>query len=179
MTFKTLLIDSSNYRNFKNIRYALYFAMIIIGAFIMQPRTQFATHPSISEKMGWNSSDIIGVLLIIGTIAFVIYSYSKTYKIEGQLTILEDKVKIENKHGIFDYRFNEMNKLEINRGATYHYEYQSDNYLHEANNWLSFHYNGETHQYEFIIDSMEKNAEFEKLVEELKNRRIGLAYLSI
>lgn len=178
--FDTKLIDSTNYRKLKGIRYSLYVLLMIIAAFLIEPQTLFKRHMSLQERMSLDFWLIIGVLLAVGAIAGIIYFYSIQFEEKGRLRIFTNGIEI-SKQQISDLSvdYQEMEGLKIERGATYHYEYQRDNYLHKANNWVSFEHKGKRHKHEFIIDSAVKNKEFEDMVTVLRRNRIQCEYLSI
>ncbi|MEZ4986264.1 MAG: hypothetical protein R2795_14695 [Saprospiraceae bacterium] len=154
--FETKLIDSTNYRKLKWARYSLYYLLLIIGSVLVEPRGRFQRHMSLQERLDLDLGNVVGVLLIIGVITVAIYYYSIQFEKKGEVRFSNNSIQIINQFDNLLLTFDEIEDLKIVRGATYHYEYRDDNYLHEANNWVSFTCDKKRHEYEFIIDSLEK-----------------------
>ncbi len=177
--FEATLIDSTNYKKLKWIRYSFYFVLLFIGGLLVEPRTQFQRNMSLQERLNLDFGNIVGLFLIIGTIAIIVYFYSIKFEEKGRISFFRNNIQIKDQFDTFLLKFNEIEDVLIKRGSTYHYEYQRDNYLFKANNWISFKYDKSIYKYEFIIDSAEKNKEFERLIRELRTERINFKYLSI
>ena len=92
--------------------------------------------------------------------------------------ISEGEIEIE-KEAINIFNISEIENLEIQRGATYHYTHQYDNELIDFNNFLRFTKNGKSYEYEFCIDSKAKNEAFENMIYSLQKNRTKLYYTSI
>lgn len=177
--FDTKLIDSSNYKKLKWVRYTLYIVLLSIGSVLVEPKTQFGLEISLQERLDLDLGNIVGILLIIGVLTASIYFYSTSYKEKGQISFFRDRILIVQELDKISLHYNDIKDLEIRRGATYHYEYQRDNYIHQANNWLSFNHNTCAYKYEFIIDSAAKNTAFESLILELRKESIKFEFKSI
>jgi hypothetical protein len=134
---------------------------------------------SLQERLGLDIGNVIGLLLIVVTIAGIIYFHSIQFEEKGEIRFSDKGIQVFNQSHNFLIKFEEIENLKIERGATYHYEYKRDNYLHKANNWVSFMHDEKPHKYEFIIDSSQKNEEFEQLIIELRKSRVRCEYLSI
>lgn len=72
-----------------------------------------------------------------------------------------------------------LDHIEIQRGATHHYSHDINNEIVNVNNYLRFIENKKPYTFEFTIDSKQKNAEFEELIQTLQKSKIKLHYTSI
>lgn len=179
LLFKAEIISSQRYRKFKNIRYTIYFILLFIASLFISPQTATSIHPSFIERVALNYILIYSILIGIALLAVALYIYSKNYKIIGELDIYTDKLMLIEDGIKTAYVIKELDKIEIKRGSTYHYEYQSDNYLHDANNWLIFEHNSIKKEIEFKIDSSQHNKYFENMISTLANQKAPILYSSI
>lgn len=177
--FESSIISSAKYLSLKRVRYILYSIILILIWSIIRPRTMYKEYDSLAEIMGWDISFIFGLICVSIVVAFGLYYYSIQYPIFGNLCFSEKMIIINIGDEHHCYPYGEIEDLKIERGATYHYEYKKDNYLFEADNWISFLYHGKVHKCEFIIDSAKKNKQFEQLVHQLRTWKQKFVYKSI
>lgn len=135
--FESSLVDGSLYRRLKHVRYTFYFLIILLVPFVYVAGGMRAK-PSMAERLGWDPGFIIFLLAAVGISALLLYAYSTRYRILGTFTITSKGIEIEGRRITGNYPFTEIQNLLIERGATYHYADNRDNYLHEADNWISF-----------------------------------------
>lgn len=179
LLFKAEIISSQRYRKLKKIRYTIYFILLFIASLFISPQTATSIYPSFIDRMALNYTLIFSILIGIALLAVVLYIYSKSYKIIGELEIYLDSISVIEEGKKTAYMMNELDKIAIKRGSTFHYEYQSDNYLHDANNWLLFEHNSLKKQIEFKIDSSQHNKDFENMISTLVNQQLPIIYSSI
>ena len=172
--FATELTDGSQFRLYQKISWYLMilFFILSLGFTILS-----------GKIMSQDNVDIIQHPFAIFTysllaISLVFYIYSRIKKPLGTLKIFDDKIEIQEKSA-HTYDFNQLSNFEIQRGSTYHYTHQTGNEIVKVSNYLRFNNNGESKEYEFLIDSKKKNAAFESMIYTLLKNRIKLYYTSI
>ena len=134
---------------------------------------------SASDKLGLNAEYIWYLFIIVGIITILFYFYTKKYKVIGSLIINSNQILCEVLSEKHIFLFSEIQTLQLNRGSTWHYSYQQYNYLVKTNNWIDIETANEKHNYEFLIQSEYQNAEFERMVEFLRQNINGFVYKSI
>ena len=133
-------------------------------------------------KSGENETTFFTLYVVLSVIvlitALVLYFYMKARIIRGHIKIFKDKVELSQAR-THTYSFDSIDNLEIQRGSTYHYSYQVINKIVKVGNFLRFSIDGEPKEFEFLIDSKEKNQSFESAINTLQQNRIKLHYTSI
>ncbi|MEP6647042.1 MAG: hypothetical protein ABJC12_08125 [Saprospiraceae bacterium] len=170
------IIDSKRYVKWRPYRYALYIACFLLFYMTIRPLGR----PSISDYISVNNIFVYGLLLVLIIIGTVLYFYSKNYVILGELVIDEDIVTIQlNNKPSCVYQINNLEEFKISRGSTLHHE-DEDRFPPETNdNWISYLYKNVSYKYEFCLDTIEKNAEFEKVIYALRVKYSTFYYESI
>lgn len=183
MSVEFVIINSDRFRNLKNYRYALYFLLLILYFLIHKVRSNrnvnISQPFSASDKLGLNAEYIWYLFIFLGIITILFYFYTKKYKVIGSFIINSNQIlcKVLSDQKIF--LFSEIQTLQLNRGSTWHYSYQQDNYLVKTNNWIDIETAIGTYNYEFLIQSEYQNSEFERMVEFLRQNINGFVYKSI
>ncbi|MDF1694940.1 MAG: hypothetical protein P1U56_03875 [Saprospiraceae bacterium] len=169
--FETELVDGSRFRKYqKKVMYLiLLFSILGVGFSIFLDDNSL----SIVEMTPYY---ILTYGVLISSIVLYFYMNKKVPK--GILKIYTDKIVVSNSKNN-SYPINSIANFEIQRGATYHYSHDIGNELIKFNNFLRFNYNDINHEYEFIIDSKEKNNQFETMIQQLHKHKIKLYYTSI
>jgi hypothetical protein len=103
-----------------------------------------------------------------------LYFYTKKYTILGKLTIDETQIicELSGQNQVFLYE--NIISLTLERGSTWHIEYQKDNQLVEADNWIEIETHRENFKYEFLIVSLKNNLEFEQMIPLLRKKVANL-----
>lgn len=183
MNFEFVIINSDRFRNLKNYRYALYFLLLILYFLIHKVRSNrnvnISEPFSASDKLGLNAEYIWYLFIFLGIITILFYFYTKKYKVIGSFIINSNQIICEVLSEKHIFLFSEIQSLQLNRGSTWHYSYQIDNYLVNSNNWIDIETANEKHNYEFLIQSEYQNAEFQRMVELLRQNINGFEYKSI
>jgi hypothetical protein len=171
--FKTELTDGRIFRKYQKISWliVILFFVMSLGFSIFSGEYPEDTIDSIQIPFA-----IFAYSLLAISAAFYFYSIKK--RVCGILKIFVDKIEIQNNESNA-YTFDQLTNFEIQRGSTYHYTHQIDNVLIKVNNFVRFTVNKEAHEYEFYIDSKDKNKAFESMIDSLQKNRVKLHYTSI
>lgn len=135
--------------------------------------------PSIVERLQIDLGFFLMTSLIVILIAVGLYLFSTRHEEIGELTLSTNQIQIKVDDTLQTYSISNVTDLKIERGATFHYAYKERNYLQRADNWISFVASGQVHQYEFLLESIEQNRQFEILVQKLRKGRFPVFYASI
>ena len=185
LLFETKIIDSNIFRKLQPLRYCIYFVLIFIAFLLVRSTRRYhypyrsrEVYPNLANMLNLNENIIFIVFLALGILAVALHFYSKKYKHLGNLLIMDNEFIFKRNKSIEVFKFKDLSDIKITRGATFHYEYKDDNYLVKFDNWLSFQNNGEF-KIEFLIDSVDKNEEFEKMMNEVLKYQYDIKYFSI
>ena len=170
LLFETQLVDGSKFRKFR--KYLLWTG----PAYMVLSMSIHIFWPS-SKDLKWDTltSSVAIIFYAIVIVSIILYYYSERIIPKGILKIGEEHIKIE-KDKVSSFKIEDVNNFEIQRGSTYHYTHQTGNELIKFNNYLRFTYNDTSYEYEFCIDSKQKNTEFEAMIHTLQKNRINLYY---
>ncbi len=170
------IINSKRYTRLRPIRYSIYIICFLLFYIPIRPLGR----PSVTDYLGINRTLVYGVLIALIIIAIILYRYSKNYEWHGNLTLDSDHVTIS----LFNleplsFSIPELKNFKISRGSTVHHT-EDDRYPPETNdNWISFTINEIEYKYEFSIETLEINNEFEKVIYDLRNKYNSFYYESI
>ncbi len=172
MTFRSQLIDSTAFQKWKYVRYGLYSMAILYFPLLLAAGALF--------RLRILSADFIfGPIIFFVALGMLIQVLTKVPRKQGALTIGPREIMIEGVGFDADFDMAHVRNLKFERGSTYHLLYQNDDWEYSGDNWLEFSYKGQRYVYEFDIDSVDKNEEFEDLLKELRRNRIQLEFKSI
>jgi len=178
--FSAVLINADRYRKLKAVRYVMYFILLFYYGISISPRmANSSRYPSLLQRLSINSEVYYGILIILVLATIILYFYSTRHEELGQFNIGLQQIEIETNGKKEVFPFEELSKLRIERGATYHYSHKKRNYLKKHNNWISFECKGTPIRYEFLIDSGRHNGQFEAMIRSLREHGIRHQYLSI
>ena len=163
--FASDLVDGSTFRKYQYLYSFLLFLASGMGYFIFIEKYN---HPY----------NIIVLLVLIG-LGFT-YFFINKIKVLGKIQIFEEEVVISlDNADTLRFIISELQKFEIQRGSTYHYEYQENNEIVKVSNFIRFEDDGVPYEYEFLIDSIQKNNKFESMIQAIQKKRMKLYYTSI
>lgn len=170
--FETELTDGSLFRKIKPI---YLITGILLLAIVLVYNVFMEEGNNNLDYLFWPFVTVVILFLLIG---ILLYLFMNKKVIKGNLSIYEDKVEIRQKN-VNTYNLNSLENLEIQRGSTYHYTHQTGNEIVMVGNYLRFKINGESKEYEFLIDSQKKNNTFESMISTLQKNRVKFHYTSI
>ena len=161
----------------------MYFALIILYFLIVKARHKWTGKPvqdiTFAKLLGINPKLVLVAIIILGISAIVLHWYSKRYKILGEIKIDCDAIIIEQNNIVQTFLMRDISNLLIDRGSTWKYDYRTDNYLVETDNWVKFDVNGRHFEIEFCLTTAEENKDFENMIVMFNQNRINHRYLTI
>ena len=179
MLFTADIIDGTKFRRLKKYRYALYFVLIFMYGVLVRPRTMTGIYPGLRERFGIDSGSYLILFLLMGLLTLALVYFSNRVKVLGRIVITATSIQIKRGGITEGYFFTDISDWVIERGATYHYEYQKRNSIIQVDNWIHFKTGGKVEKFEFKIESAAHNVEFEQMIEYLRKYRVAFTFLSI
>jgi hypothetical protein len=170
MTFETEIINNPNYLKFKNVRRIMFVILLIygtpayfLGAGSPSKKNDFSNELSSSPELMIYYMSLLVLLIIYGIIHYSTWRMRNL----GRLTIMPDRIKVEDKGNLTQIELTKIQRLSITRNSTYHkIDYVGKPY--PGNNWLEITGNkGEKQSYEFTINNEDHNEKFEQIIQNL------------
>jgi len=105
--------------------------------------------------------------------------FRNRHKKLGTLTINKNGIIVQKNEVYEQFSYDDIKELEINRGARVHYEYEVANDEKTIGNYVEFNDRGLKRKFEFLINTKDKNKEFEDMIKELYRLNIPVLYKSV
>jgi hypothetical protein len=182
MVFVFNIIDGKKFRTYRPIRYSLYFLLILLVALVNEPKRKYRDPigpNSFAQLLGIDSLLVWSLIFLVGIFALLFYYYSIQSRTLGKIEINRHYIKITNGSEIETFNIESILDLTIERGSTWHYSYQQDNFLIKIDNWFKFTAEGEEKEIEFALSNQQDNKNFENMMIYIKQNRIKHKYISI
>lgn len=177
--FEASIVSAARYRRLRKYRYGLYMTLLFYISAMLNPPTRTGKTTNFIQAFNVDLRWYFFILVILVVITLALYYYSTRHEILGELKIYPSTLQVVQNGEIEFYPFKELQKVTIERGSTYHYEYRERNYIINTDNWIHFTYNGQERKVEFQLNSFWHNQQFEEMIATLSSRKMQLEYLSI
>lgn len=187
MNFKTQLISNPKFFKYRVLRDIIAGILLVVSVPAIYMNSNSSNRKSSREELSQNHYVLYYfcfVLLLFFIYYLFNYFITKTEKV-GSLEISHDRIKIEKDNEIFNYKISTLEKVEIERGSTFHHDgldrKNNENESYTGDNWIIIHEKNKTViKYEFEIRDTNHNEEFEKMIFPLRRKYMGkVVYRSI
>ena len=177
--FVSDLVDGSEFRTLRKTRYFLYTILMFYAFvyFLMVLQKDLETPLFVHIISDIPVASML-MLMLLSAILFVYYLSFKRASM-GVLEISETGITFNFPEKTTFKSFDQIERLKIVRGSTYHYNYQEKNAIIKVNNFIEYDEGNDRHKHEFEIDSEMKNQMFEEMIDKLSHEKVKFEYLSI
>lgn len=176
MKFQFKIINTDTKKALNKYRQIFFFITMLL--FFHYNRIDNDRYENVGENLLYNSYFILGLIFVFGLLTIILYYYSRP-KVIGKLDISDTEIVGGLEGDLHSIPLSEIDYLQINRGATWHYSYQTNNELVKTNNRILIARSNEKLDYEFLIESKDHNKAFEQMIVHLRQHVNNFSYKSI